>query len=306
MNRRRFVQQAGAAAAGCGVLGLGLGSRGVRSADCSQRPPAVQLYTIRDALQSDPSAALAALRDIGIREAELYGLNGTEDGRLFDMTARQFKQLLDNNDIRVPMSHVNGELTNVPAIAELAHALGIETLVVALPAQFSETRDGRFRMVGAKNLAQMDMLAERLDAVGRQYAEAGLAFGYHNHHVEFLSVEDTIPYEYLMARTDPDNVKIELDLGWLAVAGIDPVDYLQRYGDRVVACHLKDYDPSIQADVLQRKLVEPGAGTIDFAAALEAMNAIGVAHGFIEIDVSDDPLGAVARGHVHLQSLGIC
>jgi sugar phosphate isomerase/epimerase len=109
-----------------------------------------------------------------------------------------------------------------------------------------------------------------------------------------------------MANTDPALVKIELDVGWLALAGVDPVAYLRRHAGRVIACHLKDYDPAIATDVPQRKLVEPGAGTIDFAAVVAAMNDTGVAHGFIEIDVADDPMGAVRRGHAHLQRLKGC
>lgn len=109
-----------------------------------------------------------------------------------------------------------------------------------------------------------------------------------------------------MSNTDPNLVKIELDVGWLATAGVDPVAYLRRHAGRVIACHLKDYNPEIASDVPQRKLVPPGGGTIDFAAVLEAMNETGVQHGFIEVDVSDDALGDVRRGHAHLQQLKGC
>jgi hypothetical protein len=36
------------------------------------------------------------------------------------------------------------------------------------------------------------------------------------------------------------------------------------------------------------------------------MNATGVAHGFLEVDVSDDALGDVRRGTAHLQKLKGC
>jgi sugar phosphate isomerase/epimerase len=236
----------------------------------------------------------------------MYNLNGPESAAPFGMPASDFKRLLDDNGLQVPLSHVGGALTNIPAIAEIAHTLGITTLAVALPSEFSQMRDGRFAMVGAESLAQMDRLAERLNKAGREYKANGLGFGYHNHHVEFLEVEQTVPYEHLMANTDPDLVKIELDLGWLAVAGVDPVEYLHKYAGRVIACHMKDYAPGIATDVPQRKLVEPGAGSIDFAAVLAAMDETGVAHGFVEIDVSDDPLGAVRRGHEYLEELRAC
>jgi sugar phosphate isomerase/epimerase len=305
MNRRKFVRGASAVATGALLADTRFGFGQARAADCT-RLPGVQLYTIRDALQRDPRAALAALHEIGIREAEMYNLNGPESAAPFGMPASDFKRLLDDNGLQVPLSHVGGALTNIPAIAEIAHTLGITTLAVALPSEFSQMRDGRFAMVGAESLAQMDRLAERLNEAGREYKANGLGFGYHNHHVEFLEVEQTVPYEHLMANTDPDLVKIELDLGWLAVAGVDPVEYLHKYAGRVIACHMKDYAPGIATDVPQRKLVEPGAGSIDFAAVLAAMDETGVAHGFVEIDVSDDPLGAVRRGHEYLEELRAC
>jgi hypothetical protein len=33
------------------------------------------------------------------------------------------------------------------------------------------------------------------------------------------------------------------------------------------------------------------------------MSATGVRHGYVEVDETDDPLGAVERGHAHLTSL---
>jgi len=69
---------------------------------------------------------------------------------------------------------------------------------------------------------------------------------------------------------------------------------------------LKDYNPRVASDVPQRKLVPPGAGSVDFAAVLAAMRETGVQHGFIEVDVSDDPIGDVRRGHTHLQTLKGC
>jgi sugar phosphate isomerase/epimerase len=51
------------------------------------------------------------------------------------------------------------------------------------------------------------------------------------------------------------------------------------------------------------QLVTPGEGTIDFAPVLAAMDRNGVMHGYVEIDLPDDPIGAARRGYEHLRSL---
>jgi len=305
MNRRHFLTRTGALAAGC-LVGLDLTSQPARAGGCAGPAPAVQLYTVRDALLRDLRAAVRELSEIGIVEAELYGLNGPASATLYALAAREVKKIFDDNGIRLPISHVGGDLGDTAAIAEIAGALGIEAVCVALPSEFSGTVDGRFAMVPAQSRAQLDRLVEKLDRTGREYRDQGLTFGYHNHHIEFTPVDGVVPYDYLMSSTDPALVKIELDIGWLAFAGVDPVAYLRRHAGRVIACHLKDYDPAIVTDVPQRKLVTPGAGTIDFAAVLAAMNETGVTHGFIEVDVSDDALADVRRGHEHLQMLKGC
>ena len=305
MNRRDFIARSTAALAASSALAPGeLFAQATRG--CAGPPSGVQLYTVRDALRSDLRGTLRALREIGIVEAELYGLNGPESAILSGSPARDVKQAFDENGIRVPISHVGGDLTNTAAIAEIARTLGIGALCVALPNEFSGTIDGRFTMVPAKDRAQLDALAEKLNRTGREYRDLGLTFGYHNHHIEFTRVDGVVPYDYLMSNTDPNLVKIELDVGWLATAGVDPVTYVRRHSGRVIACHLKDYAPSIATDVPQRKLVPPGSGTIDFAALLAAMRETGVQHGFIEVDVSDDALGDVRRGHANLEMLKGC
>ena len=308
MKRRTFLGRSTALAASSfvGTAAFDLLAQPARADGCSGPAPAVQLYTVRDALGRDPRAALRQLREIGIVEAELYGLNGPESATLFGLPARELKRAFDENGIRVPMSHVGGDLENTAAIADIARTLEVEALCVALPSEFSGTVDGRFAMVPAKSRAALDALAEKLNRTGREYRDRGLAFGYHNHHIEFMPVDGVVPYDYLMSNTDANLVKIELDIGWLAAAGIDPVAYLRRHRGRVIACHLKDYASAIAGDVPQRQLVAPGAGTIDFAAVLAAMNETGVTHGYIEVDVSDDPLGDVRRGHAHLQTLQGC
>ena len=41
--------------------------------------------------------------------------------------------------------------------------------------------------------------------------------------------------------TDGDLVKLELDCGWATVAGHNPVHYLEKYPERYVMLHMKDF-----------------------------------------------------------------
>jgi sugar phosphate isomerase/epimerase len=302
MNRRDFIARGVALAASSALASRELLAQAQRGTACGGPPSGVQLFTVREVLGRDPRGALRSLHEIGIVEAELFGLNGPENATLFGLPVRDLKRAFDDNGIRVPISHIGGNLENSAAIADIAGTLGLQAVCVALPSEFS----GSGGMVPAKSRAQLDALTEKLNRVGREYRERGLTFGYHNHHIEFTRVDGVVPYDYLMSNTDPSLVKIELDVGWLATAGVDPVAYVRRHAGRVIACHLKDYAPSIATDVPQRKLVPPGGGTIDFAALLAAMRETGVQHGFIEVDVSDDALGDVRRGHAHLEKLKGC
>ena len=227
--------------------GLRAAARSRRRADgCGGPAGGRAAFTIRDALGRDPRGALRSLREIGIVEAELFGLNGPENATLFGLPARDLKRALDENGIRVPISHIGGDARRTrPRSREIARSLGAEAVVRRATERVQRHVDGRFAMVPAQSRAQLDALAEKLNRVGREYRDQGLTFGYHNHHIEFTRVDGVVPYDYLMSNTDPSLVKIELDVGWLATAGVDPVAYLRRHAGRVIACHLKDYDPAI-------------------------------------------------------------
>ena len=302
MNRRDFIARSSAVAAS--VVVASHASRPAAAAECNP-PLGVQLFTVRDELRRDLRATLARLREIGFTQAELYGLSGREN-RLFGLTAAELKSAFAANALSVELAHVDGSLTNTAAIADFAAELGITTAIVALPVELGAARNDRLSVAPVKGLAQLDALAEKLDRTARDYRARGIRFGYHNHDVELLPVAGVVPLDYLMSRTDPNLVKMELDLGWLALAGANPAEYVRRYSGRIVACHMKDYDARIASDVPERKLVEPGAGAIDFGAVVAAMRDAKVEHAYIEIDVSADPLGAVASGYRYLKMLLAC
>ncbi len=304
MQRRRFLQMGGAALLGGGVLSA-CGGDAMNSGRLG-----VQLFTLRNELQADARRVLADIAAIGYREIELFGFGeqAMAANPLFGLSAREFRSAMDEHGLSAPVAHIDGNAMNIAELADLTQELGTRHLVVAMAPEFVSFENGEFQMLGVTGRGQIDGIAERLNRQGELARAAGIGFGYHNHDMEFTRLEDDNAFDYLFAQTDAELVKIELDIGWAIVAGVDPIDILARYGDRVIAVHLKDYDPSrapgadpaIFPVPTQAQLVEPGAGPTDFGPILARLDETGVQHRFVEIDASPDPLAAIANGHAYL------
>ena len=76
MNRRDFIACGTALTASSVVTAGELLSQPARIAGCGGPPSGVQLFTVREALGRDVRGALRSLKEIGIVEAELFGLTG--------------------------------------------------------------------------------------------------------------------------------------------------------------------------------------------------------------------------------------
>jgi sugar phosphate isomerase/epimerase len=84
-----------------------------------------------------------------------------------------------------------------------------------------------------------------------------------------------------MASAPADQVRAELDLGWVAVAGSDPVAMMKKYADRLDLLHVKDMikDATIPAGF---RSTEIGKGMIDWKPVFAAAQELGVKNYFIE------------------------
>jgi sugar phosphate isomerase/epimerase len=91
-------------------------------------------------------------------------------------------------------------------------------------------------------------MAEQLNELGAKVRKDGLQLAYHNHEIEFRPVEGQIPWDILIANTEPQLVTYQIDVGNLTFGGGDPVYYLRKYPGRYFGMHLKDFKPG-QASV---------------------------------------------------------
>ncbi len=242
----------------------------------------VQLYTVRNIIKNDPAKVLQQIREIGYAEIE-----ATAD------TLKIAWSAIQNSGMKVISVHLN---TN-PTDEELADAKtkGFEFAVVP------------YIPVGMRGgVDVMKKLAASLQAAGKRAQAHGLQLCYHSHAFEYEPMDGTTPLQILMGDTQPDIVKLELDIFWAAVAGHNPVDLLKTYSGRVPLLHLKDKQKGVPAkpqyneNVPKDAFKEIGNGSIDIPAVLTAANTAGVKHYFVEQDQTPDPIASLRQSYTYL------
>ncbi len=272
-----------------------------------------ELFTVRHLLAEDFRSTVEAIAAIGYRELEMVGFGGSIflDDPLYGYTSGEFRQLLDDLGVRVPTAQFSGRAENLGEIAATANEIGIEYLILGMPPEFlSITPDG-VTVSGVTGLDQVKRIVDRLNGLGETFRQHGIGFAFHNHHMEFACVGEQTAYDFIMRHTEPELVKMELDAGWAAVAGVEAGDYLARYPGRFIATHMKDYDPrrprseaSARSPIPEMtQLVTPGDGTVNFGAIMAEMERTGVRHAYVEVDLPDDALDTARRAYHYLRNL---
>ena len=265
MNRRLFMNRLGPAAAG-----LSLFSRDALALAADKRRLSrigMQLYTVRRELEKDFEGTLRKVAALGYREVEFAGYFGHGPAEV-KTTLKRLR--LDAPAAHVQLSELRGDLR--PSI-EAAHVIGHKYLLLAWMAP--EER---------RTLDQYRRLAELCNEAGARLKREGLRFAYHNHDFEFAPLGGEIPYDLLLERTDPDAVKLEMDLYWTVKGGAKPVEYFERHPGRFHLLHVKDMDSTPR-----RFFADVGRGVIDFKSIFARSGRAGVRHYFVE---NDEPAGS--------------
>lgn len=285
MNRKAFLTLSS--------LGLlGLSSCSILNHHSKNRTSmAIQLYTIRDAMSKNPEKALERLAAMGFTGLEIYGYNGT----FFGKTRNEFRQILRNTGQRVISSHhttgmLHGEpgtlLQNWEKTVEDLEYIGTEFMVCSYLFPEERTPENYRKLPGILNTA------------GEITRQSGIQFAYHNHDFEFEDFDGTGKvYDFILNRTSPELVQMELDLYWIAKAGFDPLFYFEKYPGRFPLWHVKDMKAG------NRDFTEIGNGTIDFARIFAAREKAGLRHWFLEQDSADkDIFESISISSRYIQS----
>lgn len=283
INRRSFIKTSA-------VLSAGL-LAGPNLFAYDKKVIGLQLYTVRDAMAKDPVGTLEKVAKLGYNSVEGATYTGTE--LFYGMRAKDFANVLSHTGLMMPSAHyrLGEELVNgasqmgtilndwKKAVNDAAEA-GIKYMVCAYLSQ-SERGD----------LEHYKKVAGLLDVAGQTCKQSGIQLCYHNHDFEFVQENGQYPYEVLLSSTDPETVKMEMDLYWTTKAGQDPVALFNKYPGRFPLLHMKDMD-----NTPEKKFTEVGNGVIDFKKILAQSKKAGVKYFFVEQDICPgDPFDSIAK-----------
>lgn len=128
------------------------------------------------------------------------------------------------------------------------------------------------RTEGGTTLAELRVAAETINEAAKRCYELGVKACVHPHLGTEIQAENEI--DTIMELTDPNYVFFCPDTAHLSKAGMDPVQVMRRYKDRIAYLHLKDVTPDDGVDSEKFPILtgnealpifcELGLGTIDF------------------------------------------
>lgn len=223
----------------------------------AQVPVGLELYSVRDELQNDLFGTVRAVAEMGYQTVEFYAPYYAWEPAY----ARQVRRLLDDLGIRCPSTHNSADALTTEGIEkaiELNQILGSTSIIMA-----SAGRE----VVGVDGWKGM---AEQLTAASERLKPLGMRTGYHNHQLEFGTIEGetTRPMDVLAAGT-PQDVVLQLDVGTCVEAGADPVAWITANPGRIRSMHCKDWGPDEGYKVLF------GEGTSPWTDIFEAAESTG-------------------------------
>lgn len=178
----------------------------------------LQLYSVRDAAKENFEEMLSAVASLGYTKVESAGF--------FGKSAEEVKAILSRLGLSLVSTHTGyAEVVTKPEEVIAFHKM-VGCYDVIIPGAPLGTKE------------EIDAFVEAVGRVQPLYEAAGMRLHYHNHSVEFLPNRDGIAAEYaIIERT---SLLIELDMFWAYHAGVDPVEFLEKYRDRIRFVHLKD------------------------------------------------------------------
>jgi sugar phosphate isomerase/epimerase len=247
----------------------------------------VQIAGVGQEAVRDLPRLLRALQHMGFTQVELHSM-------VYDHPATTLRRMIEDAGLRSPAAHFS--LVDIEKSIDYARDLGLAYMVAMLPRPRPES------------LQQYRAIAARLNEAGASVRSHGMEFAllFHNH--ELMPQQGSSGFAELMEHTYAALVQLEVDVYWVAQAGLDPASFIGKYKERVRLLHLKDrlagFPTSYTTDTGSDHSIELGKGTIEWPALLRQAGEQGIRYAFLDYDKSAGPiLDSFAQSFAYLDTV---
>jgi sugar phosphate isomerase/epimerase len=315
MNRKTFLKQTGMLAA-AGMLYPALSHATRTFMPKTNDDIGLQLYSVGGLMDADTKGTLQKVAAIGYKNVE--SASGSK-GLYYGYKPKEFSNMVKDLGMTWRSGHVGGMPFTLPMLMKLATTAKDSAqiqkyapMIARMPKSANlqdnaqqladEAAEGGLEYlvcaaIPTKTMDDVKIAVDVFGKAGEACKKAGVQFVFHNHSFEFVPINGVVPYDYIMANTDKDLVKSELDLGWATVAGQNPLEIFKKYHGRIPLWHVKDMDKAT------KEPTEIGSGYIDFKPIFDASHKSGMKYFFIEQDEPPKPMENVTNDYNNLKKV---
>ena len=243
----------------------------------------VQLYTVRDYMNTEEEIreTFKKLKDLGYDQAQTAGCK---------ISYEAFGQLAKEAGIEIVGTHDNFELMCTDFEKSFENHKYLDTLNMGIGGYFHPTIE--------KNI---DFI-EKANMVGEKIAKHGGKFTYHNHHQEFIKLENgKTTMDMLVEGLNPETTSFVLDTFWVQKGGSDVRYWIDKLAGRIDILHLKDMKVKMENDIFEQVYTEIGNGNLYWEGIIETALNTGVKYFVVEQDVCpEDPFKSLKTSSDYL------
>ncbi len=188
----------------------------------------IQLYTTR---KFTPYRSIFQfISNSGIKNIELFALS--------DFDQIEVKDLLQEFNLTSLSAHISFEnLEQIDLILNKLEFLNIKHAIIPAPKAIPGKEFKDFFKLSENEWISF---AKEISSYIKIFNDKGFSLGYHNHSFEFDALPNgKYPIEYIMDADE--NLKFEIDLGWAIAGNANPIEWISKYKNQIIACHLKDF-----------------------------------------------------------------
>ena len=221
-----------------------------------------------------------------LAEYAAIGYKGTEHGAFLfngdvDANLARIKEI----GIEPIVMGMGGGRPGTPAptmeeVAEKCHKIGVKR-VATYTSAMAMFRFAAHMFPGPLTYDEVMKDIEQMEEKATFFAKEGIDYMFHNHDTEISCYFGGMNILQLMY-ANTENLKFELDVGWVLAGGGDPVKYVNKYADRISALHIKDLrtdgwvynarpgQPAPKYKSMMPRFTAPGTGDLPLREVLKA------------------------------------